>query len=175
MNNKNMRDWLEGIGIVAVVASLIFVGLQVRQERSIAIVESFSNRTEFTLEMANLISANRDVWTAGLDGKEQNPADLAVFGAIAQSVEYYYMYRFARDYQIGIGSADTNAQKYAFVLHQYPSLREIWMAKGEQVKVRKRVFDQPDNDMWRDAITAQLKKLDSQHVPTLPGKFHSVL
>jgi hypothetical protein len=38
MNNKNMRNWLEGIGIVAVVASLIFVGFQVRQEKSIAIV-----------------------------------------------------------------------------------------------------------------------------------------
>ncbi len=49
------------------------------------------------------------------------------------------------------------------------------MAKGERVKVRKRAFDQPDNDKWRDAITAQLEKLDSQHVPTLPGKFHSVL
>lgn len=174
MKNKNIRDWLEGIGIVAVVASLIFVGLQIRQERKIAIVETFSNRTEFTLEIANLISANHNVWTAGLEGKELNSADFAVFGAIARSVESYYLYQFARAYQIEIGSPNIIAQKYAVVLYQYPSLQEIWAASGERYKARKRAFNQPNNDMWRDAITAQLEELDGLDIPALSGKVHSI-
>jgi hypothetical protein len=174
MNNRNIRDWLEGIGIIAVVASLIFVGLQVRQERKIAIVETFSNRTEFTLELANLISANREVWTAGLAGKELSPEDFAVFGAIAQSVESYYMYRFARDYQIGTGSPDVDAQKFAYVLYLYPGLREIWVAKDERIKARKKIFNQPFSDVWLDAVTIQLEKLDSLRTSASPVKDHSI-
>lgn len=91
MNYKNTRDWLEGIGIVAVAASLIFVGFQIRQEKNIAIVDTFSNRTEFTIDLADLISANSEIWTTGLGGKELKSADLTVFNSIAQAVESYYM------------------------------------------------------------------------------------
>jgi len=174
MNNKNIRDWLEGIGIVAVVASLIFVGFQIRQERKIALVESFSSRTEFTIEIANLIGSHHDVWTAGLDGKELNSADYAIFEAIAKSVEVYYLYLFARAYQIGSGSPDSTAQKYAFILYQYPSLRKISVASGERVKIRKQAFDQPDHDLWLDAVSAQLEKLDSLDIPALPESAHSI-
>ena len=32
MNRSRLRNWLEGIGVFAVVASLIFLGLQVQRE-----------------------------------------------------------------------------------------------------------------------------------------------
>jgi len=41
MDHRQLRDWLEGIGFIAVIASLMFVGLQFRQERNIALVETF--------------------------------------------------------------------------------------------------------------------------------------
>ncbi len=41
MTKENWKDWLEGIGIVAIVASLIFVGLQMRQAQKIAAGEFY--------------------------------------------------------------------------------------------------------------------------------------
>jgi hypothetical protein len=40
MNSESRRDLLEGVGIVAIVASLVFVGMEVKQNREIAIANA---------------------------------------------------------------------------------------------------------------------------------------
>ena len=37
MDSAKLNDWLQVVGIFALVASLIFVGLQMRQDRQIAL------------------------------------------------------------------------------------------------------------------------------------------
>lgn len=174
MNYKNTRDWLEGIGIVAVAASLIFVGFQIRQEKNIAIVATISSRMELTVDVADLISVNSDVWTSGLAGEELNPADFTVFKSIFQALESFYIYRFARGFRLNAESPENIAQKFAWVVYQYPSLREIWIDRVERVKVRNRAFDKPDGDFWMDNVTAQLEKLDSLQPPVPPERLRSV-
>jgi hypothetical protein len=44
MNSDRIRDWLEIVGIAAVVASLIFVGLQLKQSQDIAIAAQYQAR-----------------------------------------------------------------------------------------------------------------------------------
>lgn len=174
MNYRKTRDWLEGIGIVAVAASLIFVGLQVRQEKSIAIVETFSHRTELTISIVDLISANSDVWTAGLAGEELHPEDFTIFTSIYESLESFYMYRFARGIRLDADSPEKVAQKFAWVVYQYPSLRKIWINRVERVRVRKQAFNKSSGDFWMDAVIAQLEKLDSRQLPVLPQRLQSV-
>jgi len=101
-------------------------------------------------------------------------ADIAVFNSIAQAVESYYLYRFARGVRLDAESPERIAQKFAFLLYQYSNLRKFWMERVERVKVRKRAFDEPDGGLWIDAVTAQLEKLDSQEILALPVGSHSV-
>ena len=44
MRGFNRKDFVEIIGTAAIVASLIFVGLQMRQAQNIAIAEQHQNR-----------------------------------------------------------------------------------------------------------------------------------
>ena len=53
------------IGIAAIVASLMFVGLQMRQEQNIASSQVWSERNMLRAEMANLIYANPQIWING--------------------------------------------------------------------------------------------------------------
>ena len=46
MDSRKLHDWMQVIGIFAVVASLVFVGLQIQQDQDIAIVDSMSLRFE---------------------------------------------------------------------------------------------------------------------------------
>ena len=69
MNKTDWKDTAELVGIAAIVASLIFVGLQLRQESAIAARESSSDFVEAGIEMAQLFSDNRQVWRKALDGE----------------------------------------------------------------------------------------------------------
>ena len=45
MQSRPQRDWLQIIGQFGVVASLLFVGLQMRQEQEIALSAAYQART----------------------------------------------------------------------------------------------------------------------------------
>jgi hypothetical protein len=175
LNTAHFREWLEAIGFLAVVASLIFVRLQVRKEKEIAIVDTFSHRTDLAVELASLISTNRDIWIAGLDGRELNTADMAVFYAMANALAEYYFYRYVRASRIGQHSREGIHRKYAYLLYQCPGLRKIWSARRASILDRNRAYGQTvGHDLWGDGLDAQLSELDNRAVPIQKSTLHSV-
>lgn len=46
MNTEKLNDWLQVVGIFGVIASLIFVGLEMRQSREIAISQIYHSRAD---------------------------------------------------------------------------------------------------------------------------------
>ena len=57
MNSAKLNDWLQVFGLFALVASLIFVGLQMRQDREIALSAIYQARAQMTIDI-NLASTN---------------------------------------------------------------------------------------------------------------------
>ena len=62
MDTAKLNDWIQVIGIVAIVASLIFVGLQLRQSHEIALATQYQARAEATMNL-HLASIKAD-WIA---------------------------------------------------------------------------------------------------------------
>ena len=56
MKNTNWRDTAELLGIVAIVGSLIFVGLQMRQTGRIALAEGSVSYLSATIDMLGLLN-----------------------------------------------------------------------------------------------------------------------
>lgn len=54
MNSKKVQDWLQVVGLFGVIASLIFVGLEMRQAQKIAMSQANQARADAT---ANLLLA----------------------------------------------------------------------------------------------------------------------
>ena len=82
-------DWksiAEFVGIAAIVASLIFVGLQLRQDRQLALAENAADFDDTMIEYANVIRENREVWLRGLDGAELSPQDQVIFESLGFAV-----------------------------------------------------------------------------------------
>jgi hypothetical protein len=50
MDSAKLNDWMQVVGIFAVVASLIFVGLQMKQSQEIAIADQYQDRADAALE-----------------------------------------------------------------------------------------------------------------------------
>ncbi len=78
MNSAKLNDWLQVLGLFGVMASLVFVGLEMKQNREIALAQTYSTRAaisvdtdvgligspEFLSATAKLYSGLRDQLTA---------------------------------------------------------------------------------------------------------------
>ena len=50
MDSAKLNDWMQVVGIFAVVASLVFVGLQMKQSQEIAIAAQYHDRAALAVE-----------------------------------------------------------------------------------------------------------------------------
>ena len=53
MDSAKINDWMQVIGIFSVVASLVFVGLQMQQDRKIALAGQYQDRSAVAVELWN--------------------------------------------------------------------------------------------------------------------------
>ena len=75
MDTAKLNDWIQIIGIFALVASLIFVGFQIRQTQEIAESEAYQSRAVGTVELAAMQASSPEYMSAvaklyGGDGEE---------------------------------------------------------------------------------------------------------
>ena len=58
MDSAKLNDWAQVVGIFALVASLVFVGLQLKQSQDIALAQASQTATSTTVEMMISIAEN---------------------------------------------------------------------------------------------------------------------
>ena len=66
MNTGRWKEIIELVAVFSIVASLIFVGLQIKQEQEIAAANSVSMAAEGNRYWAELVLENTEVWLKGL-------------------------------------------------------------------------------------------------------------
>lgn len=110
MNQAKLRDWLEIVGIFAVVASLIFVGLEMRQAQEISMSQAYQARTATAAEWNLAFSANPSALSAFRKASEGDEDEIAAheYDALYRTLaSLYYLYDNAHyQYQAGFVSED---------------------------------------------------------------------
>ncbi len=66
MDSAKLNDWMQVFGIFALVASLIFVGLQMQQDREIAKVMIYQSRASNTAEIYASLASSPDAAALGI-------------------------------------------------------------------------------------------------------------
>ena len=75
MDSGKLYDWLQVVGLFGVMGSLVFVGLQMKQDRDIALANSYQARTATVVEAFNARAANIEALSAELRVLGINPDD----------------------------------------------------------------------------------------------------
>ena len=83
MDAAKMNDWLQVIGFFGIIASLVFVGLEMQQSRQIAIADIYQQRAEMIIQVnsirltSEILHETRSKLEAGdtLTGTEQDLLD----------------------------------------------------------------------------------------------------
>jgi hypothetical protein len=127
--NFDWKSIAEFVGIAAIVASLIFVGLQLRQDRQLALAENAADFDDTMIEYANVIRENREVWLRGLDGAELSPQDQVVFESLGFAVWQKFSGLYDRDRYLYQASGTSVARQLAGEMHIFPGLRRYVLSR----------------------------------------------
>ena len=77
MNSTKLNDWLQVAGLFGVMASLVFVGVQLRQDHRIALANTHQARTAMSVDAFHARAANKEALSAELRFLGRNPTDPA--------------------------------------------------------------------------------------------------
>jgi hypothetical protein len=153
VNDAKLRDWLEIVGILAVVASLVFVGLEIRQSARAAFEESIVNDYSTMIAVEEIVVDNADVWLRGCQGEDLAPTEQLQFTHMYHLYEFMHFMRWLRGTQ-GVNAADTNMtlDNMAWNLHRSVGLRREWDMHGAW---RPHVPDHVPFQHWRALVEAR--------------------
>jgi hypothetical protein len=126
MNLEN-KDIVEFVGAVAILASLVFVGVQLQQSQNIAVAEGFATIFSTQIDVGNGIKEHVDIWRRGTSDGELTEDETAIFAILVNQVNeskvMAYLYRGEiEDYD----AAEFQVKEFAAFLYQNPGARKVW-------------------------------------------------
>ena len=161
MKPKNWKKIAELAGIAAIVASLIFVGLQMKQEQEIAYSELDVSLLAIQAESTNLISTNSEIWVRGNAGEELSPSETAVFSNMITLLNNRRFVEYRHATQLGrTDIAETIKYDWSAFLFQNPGARKAWRSRHENLHKYRELLVPDGNQFsfWSDSINADLTK-----------------
>lgn len=162
-SNRDWKSFAEFVGILAVVVSLIFVGLQMMQTNDVAYMELDTTMVGIMVDTADLVATNSEVWVKGNAGEELNASESAVYYEMIATINTRWVVENMHASELGRSDiADLIRRDWAAFLHQNPGARQVWLSREENlIKYRQLLApDAEDFSFWRDAIQSDLAILD---------------
>ena len=69
---SKINEWLQVVGIFGVLASLIFVGLQMKQAHEIALSNTYQSRSDATVDAMMAVTGSFNSSFGALSGRQHN-------------------------------------------------------------------------------------------------------
>ena len=157
MNSQKLHDWLQIFGIPAVVGSLMFVGLQIKQSDDIALAEVFESSAARGIEQRALVAEHPDTWQKACLGEELDASERT----IAANIYFAYLqgnFNTWQRYRItGFGGVDPRYLVDAFAanIHRYPGFKQMAVSWDEWAKLGARF----DDEIAKEYLAAVLQRV----------------
>ena len=161
MKKANWRELAELLGIAAIVASLIFVGVQLRQDGQIAQADRLATQQILDLEITRFVDQRPEIWRKGLAGEEQSENDQISFEMISYALFRQQANEYRSRFFLSGISSDIAVRTYAYFLYQNPGAR-AWFAKLVETRVSlDRAYGLPDEiKFFPKIVDDRLRYLD---------------
>ena len=137
------------------LGGLIFVGLQLRLDRQVALANAVDQGAADLQVWAQLITENVEVWRKGLFGEPLSESEQLEFEALARAWELRQFSNWNRTLlTISEQPADRWVREAALEIHRYPGLRAFWHSHEEKMRLVGATTG------WLESVSAELERLD---------------
>lgn len=162
MDFRRINEVAELIGIAAIVASLIFVGLQMKQASDIAQNEISLGIYATSVETNNEMSERADIWIRGSRGDDLDETESFIFGNLMQNLNNSAF--FARSMRAQLGEdvrLSTEVYNFARILHEYPGARKAWFEWQSAYQPYRALKRMPlESESFSDQVREALKSME---------------
>jgi hypothetical protein len=166
MNSTNWKDIAELIGIAAIVASLVFVGMQMRQTQDIALTQAGIDTMANMIERAALKVQHVDIWNKGSAGEKLDESEATIYWELMTLEDQSAFFRYGTWQRLGTIGDEVTAIDFAALLHKNPGARRQWEARMEDLKTYRMLLgsealqDVAQGYGWEDEVERHLNSLD---------------
>jgi hypothetical protein len=161
VKKTNWKDTAELIGIAAIVASLVFVGLELQQAQTDSRIESSLTRAEWFFANRDAINEHADVWSKGYAGDPLTEAETLIFENLVKDIATNNRFSWVRERMLG-STQDYPAHELAWILHKSPAALAAWEAfQSDSDEMRRTLMPDwyGDTSEFAEIVRADLRKL----------------
>ena len=157
-------DWKhisELIGMAAIVASLIFLAFQIRQEEDIAISEIRFATEANAIEVRAAIIENLDVWVRGNAGSELNESERIIFNYLIENMNDR-AYAVAGYYEtMSVTAKETIVAEFAGFLKDNPGAYESWRRREQNLQLLRTAIDPGNSEAseWVQMVDSAIEAI----------------
>jgi hypothetical protein len=160
MKSMNWKVIVETVGIAAIVASLIFVGLQMRQSQEIAIAETFLSILTSEIEIYNATNEHAELWAKVSSDGELTDAEVIIFENLVASIDSTAHRSRSQLERLGhTNAANLQSADLASFLFQNPAARKVWVSMWD-TRTRHRTVTHGYMSTFPSEVIAYLESLD---------------
>lgn len=176
MKKSDWKDIAELVGMAAIVVSLIFLALQIRQQQLLAETEAYGTQAAQLSETTQVINENRDIWVKGLKGEELSEVDKSIFYGLAYAQFVRTVYLDQRNRRLNVGTANRQAELFALEIYTYPGLRRWWEYFSAKRLDSRALFDRDPVGPATTRFTVQeaLTEIDRRSPPIPDNKSYNI-
>ena len=164
VRDLNWKTVAEFVGITAIVASLVFVGLQMRQAQRIAFAEQQGQLISDVMALDTLITANADLITKLNTKSELNVNERIAADRLLNSLWASAFFGYQRWFYLDHPALEAPVRNFAFTLYENPGLRDLWVERRKKLERNVEAVDNAGGtgagDRVADLINTMLAMLD---------------
>ena len=167
MKSINWKEAAELTGIFAIVASLIFVALQLRQEEELLQSEMRAAMVANRVSINELIIENADVWVRGNNGDELDPAESVIHARLVHN-ENHFMFHLRQTFLVvEPQSAEQIVAQFAGFLADNPGAYQAWIDRERRLNFYRTTIDPTETvtSDWIDDIESRIAIISENAQP----------
>ena len=164
MKVADWKDIAELFGIAAIVASLVFVGLEMKQSQEIALNEVAAAHEASEIELYVAIRSDWPVWLKGNAGGDLDPSEREIYRNLIDLSQWRHqnVWEEFRRYGLELPMKVVVADFVAF-LRSNPGAREVWTEMAnDRMADRRKLIPGYKGSSFNIAVYDALARLDDQ-------------
>lgn len=164
MEFKKFNEIAELVGIVAIVASLVFVGLQMQQSHKLALSDNYLQMVANVIAANEAIANHPDIFVQGNAAEELSPAEVAIFEGQVGNLASMTWHLVEWDREMGKEVwAETDVVEFALYLQRNPGAYEVWLRREEDLDRYRALVNPKDKSaqVWMDLVHRAMAKVEN--------------
>lgn len=127
MKSTNWKDIAELAGIAAIVVSLVFVGLQLRQDRVVALAQTYQSSLQSAIELNVAMAEHAEVWAKARKTSDLTDAETIVINELLSMWRARAFFESRSGEAINEGRWRGPVERFAIVLHQNATAKRLYL------------------------------------------------